>query len=213
MLDIKNIEVCLQNQNSLLTSTSLCTSKVCGDRIEGYDCGDQIALWLSDALNIEGLRLIRQSDDSKRTLKSVNLDILPEMSLSNQAQFLLLNRESVRWLTDKVEDWGNIEMQNEHNFEKIVDRFRGNIIVEGADCLAENSWSTLEIGEVTFTVQGFCTRCQMICIDQHSGEKTTEPLRTIAQIFKGKMRFGIYLKLDTVVEGQFLSCGDIINFL
>lgn len=210
---MEDAEVSLQNQSNLPTSASICTSKVCGDRIEGYDCGDEVAAWLSDALNIAGLRLIRQSFDDKRVLKADNSEIISEISLSNQAQFLLLNQESVRWLTDKVEDWEDIEMQNETNFEKIVDRFRGNIIVEGAESLSENTWTTLEIGEVTFHVQGFCTRCQMICIDQHSGEKTTEPLRTIAKLFKGKMRFGIYLKLGNFADEQFLVCGDVIHVL
>lgn len=43
----------------------------------------------------------------------------------------------------------------------------------------------------------------MICIDQSTGTKTTEPLKTIAKVFNGKMRFGIYLTqslLDEVVE-------------
>lgn len=33
----------------------------------------------------------------------------------------------------------------------------------------------------------------MICIDQESGEKTTEPLRTISKELKGKLNFGIYI--------------------
>lgn len=44
-----------------------------------------------------------------------------------------------------------------------------------------------------FQVEGQCPRCQMVCIDQQTGEKTVEPLRTIAEQFGGKLRFGIYL--------------------
>ena len=33
----------------------------------------------------------------------------------------------------------------------------------------------------------------MVCIDQKTGEKTVEPLRTISSEFGGKLRFGIYL--------------------
>lgn len=42
-------------------------------------------------------------------------------------------------------------------------------------------------------VNGPCTRCQMICIDQTTGKKTIEPLRTLAEEFHGKLKFGIYL--------------------
>lgn len=51
-------------------SSTLCQSKVCGDRIEGIDCGDEVANWLSDALCTNGLRLIRQSQLDKRKFKS-----------------------------------------------------------------------------------------------------------------------------------------------
>lgn len=34
----------------------------------------------------------------------------------------------------------------------------------------------------------------MICIDQKSGEKNVEPLRTLSKVFGGKISFGVYLK-------------------
>lgn len=55
-------------QNNRVQS-SLCQSKVCGDRIDGIDCGDDVADWLSDVLCTAGLRLIKQAVDDKRTSK------------------------------------------------------------------------------------------------------------------------------------------------
>lgn len=48
---------------------SLCQSKVCGDRIQGIDCGNEVAEWLSDVLCEPDLRLIRQSLTDSRTFK------------------------------------------------------------------------------------------------------------------------------------------------
>ncbi|CAB0008949.1 unnamed protein product [Nesidiocoris tenuis] len=48
---------------------SFCQSKVCGDRIRGNDCGDDVGIWLSNALHKPGLRLIRQLPDDNRTNK------------------------------------------------------------------------------------------------------------------------------------------------
>lgn len=59
----------MESLNSEINDYSLCQSKVCGDRIDGIDCGDEISNWLSDALQIQGLRLIRQSDDDHRIIK------------------------------------------------------------------------------------------------------------------------------------------------
>ena len=46
-----------------------CQSKVCGDKIEGIDCGEEVAEWLSDVMNRPGLRLIRQLPEDSRSKK------------------------------------------------------------------------------------------------------------------------------------------------
>lgn len=51
-------------------------------------------------------------------------------------------------------------------------------------------------------MEGQCPRCQMVCIDQQTGEKTIEPLRTISEQFGGKLRFGIYLSYMGPVDGS-----------
>lgn len=115
------------------------------------------------------------------------------MSLANQAQYLLINATSVDWLVKKVDNWCDSEVNAEDRLAGAIDRFRGNFIVETPTELEEVNWSTLQFGQLKFTSTGSCTRCQMICIDQSTGKKTTEPLRTISREFNGKVRFGIYL--------------------
>lgn len=193
------LEIPLNIENALKLEASICETKVCGDRIRGYDCGDSVASWLSDVLHIDGLRLLRQSEESER--KNGNL------ALANQAQFLLISEPSVKWLMQYVEEW-----DIEENVDNIIDRFRGNLIVDNMNELTENEWKSLKIGRNEFQVQGPCTRCQMICIDQHTGEKTTEPLRTIGKIFQGKTRFGIYLKIDNFDMPQALKCNENIFY-
>lgn len=51
-------------------------------------------------------------------------------------------------------------------------------------------------------VEGLCPRCHMVCIDQQTGEKTVEPLRTISEQFGGKIRFGIYMTYVGTVDGS-----------
>lgn len=178
------------NDNKVVSS--FCQSKVCGDRIDGIDCGDEVAAWLDDVLCTSGLRLIQQNVNDKRTAKN---DIPTEqaISLSNQAQFLLINVASVDWLTKKVDDWIELDDVPEKVLQNTIDRFRANLIIESQIPLEESKWKSIQIGNIMLTTTGPCTRCQMICIDQSTGEKTTEPLQTIAREFSGKMRFGIYL--------------------
>lgn len=60
-------------------------------------------------------------------------------------------------------------------------------------------------------VEGICTRCQMVCIDQKTGKKTVEPLRTLAEEFHGKLKFGIYL-VNTFQGNNVLKVGDEIYY-
>ena len=43
----------------------LCSGKVCGDKIDGIDCGDEISEWLELALGLTGKTIIIQSSISR----------------------------------------------------------------------------------------------------------------------------------------------------
>uniref|UniRef100_A0A182W4P5 Molybdenum cofactor sulfurase n=1 Tax=Anopheles minimus TaxID=112268 RepID=A0A182W4P5_9DIPT len=198
-------------------AVQLCQTKVCRDSVQGVDCGERCADWVSRALGVSGLRLLHQSPEDERLQRRT----ARELSLNNQAQLLLINRTSVRWLRDKVDDWDGTEMPS---LDSLVDRFRGNLIIETARPLEESDWHRVRIGQSEFSVDGPCTRCQMICIDQTSGERTAEPLRTISREFGGRMRFGVYLSHDnynqdgseqavhgTATFEKELSCGATVS--
>ncbi|XP_014488950.1 PREDICTED: molybdenum cofactor sulfurase 3 [Dinoponera quadriceps] len=160
---------------------SVYRSRVCESRVEGIDCGPEVSEWLSLALGKPNLRLIRQSHGRQKKGSD------KELSFSSQAQYLAVNEASVSWLIDKVSD--DVDFKR----DTAVHRFRGNIIVKGCNAFEEMQWQYIRIGNNNFKVNGPCTRCQMICIDQTTGRKTIEPLRTLAKEFHGKLKFGIYL--------------------
>lgn len=183
------ISIPLENSiDEVQKNGSLCHSKVCTDIIKGIDCGDEVADWISEALEVSFLRLIRQSSNDNRSLKKKKDEDKKLLSLSNQAQYLLINKATVKWLSEKIKDPLFTDDLNH-----LTDRFRGNLIIEMEQELLEREWHSVIIGNHEFKVEGQCPRCQMVCIDQQTGEKTVEPLRTIAEQFGGKLRFGIYL--------------------
>ncbi|XP_063226583.1 molybdenum cofactor sulfurase 3 [Bacillus rossius redtenbacheri] len=164
----------------------VCHSKVCRDRVQAADCGEEVACWLSQALLRDGVRLIRQLDGPSRVASRGGGDQKPSLSLSNQAQFLLLNQRTIDWLGEKIED------DSDCTKESLLHRFRCNLVVYGGMPFEEHDWEKVRIGDAILKSAGLCTRCQMICIDQSTGEKTVEPLRTLAACLQGKMRFGVY---------------------
>lgn len=205
------IEVPLEDGNQETREGSLCSrnSKVCGDRVQGSDCGDAVAEWLDRVLGMEGVRLIRQQEQrfDKQNPES-------QISLNNSSQFLLINRSSVRWLMDKVDEYEG-SMDDDEFVGGILDRFRANLIVSTGEVpLIEKQWRRITLQDnVTLESVGPCTRCQMICIDQDTGDKTTEPLRTIGRVFEGKMRFGVYFHRDKTDKSEIatIKCGSSIR--
>lgn len=193
------IDVPLEETAMDLKEGAICRSRVCGHKVEGFDCGSDVSEWLSLVLRRPNLRLIRQAS-REHTQTSARK---PELSFSSQAQYLLINKASVAWVADQIQ---GMEVQR----ETIMDRFRANMIITGYPAFKETKWCNVSIGRNTFLVNGPCTRCQMICIDQKTGAKSIEPMRTLAEKFHGKLNFGIYLAKDTK-EDAVIKIGDVVR--
>lgn len=63
-----------------------------------------------------------------------------------------------------------------------MDRFRTNLVVDGAAAWEEDGWRELEIGSALFAVVKPCERCAVTTVDQTTGERhpDIEPLRTLS---------------------------------
>lgn len=60
-----------------------------------------------------------------------------------------------------------------------INRFRANLIIDGADPFAEDRWKTIKIGPAIFSLVKPCTRCTIITTDQQTGERNSEPLKAL----------------------------------
>lgn len=141
-----SLDIPFQNKQK---DATFCQTKVCTDIVDIIDYGDDVAYWISEALEVSFLRLVRQSND--RVLKNKNELETKLLSLSNQAQFLLVNRATVRWLHDKIEDTTFTD-----DLDRLTDRFRGNIIIDMEEELAEREWRRVVIGKHEFKVGKTC---------------------------------------------------------
>jgi len=170
---------------------STCSGSVCGERVEGRSCGEESSEWLEQVLGIPGVHLVRGvSRRSNRATRS--------SSLANDSDCLLVGLTSLRALASKVEETcaRHGEQFADHFGEKgIADRFRANLIVEGGEAFGEESWSGFQIGGAEFKVGGPCRRCQMITVEQETGEVTKEPLRSLAHMKNRNFNFGVHTSL------------------
>ncbi|NXH89744.1 MOCOS sulfurase, partial [Edolisoma coerulescens] len=171
----------------------ICESKVCSHRVKTYDCGEKIAGWLSAFLG-RPCRLIRQSSDMKSKSHQKNTKGLSpatniSLSLVNEAQYLLINVASILQLKEHI----SARLKEPLEIEELIRRFRANIVISAPESFEEEEWAEISIGALQFQVVGPCSRCQIICIDQQSGERNKEILQSLSAARGRKTNFGIYL--------------------
>ncbi|KAM3862992.1 molybdenum cofactor sulfurase [Diretmus argenteus] len=211
------LSIPLQNTTQLHTGRRVCQSKVCGDRVVTVDCGDEAASWLSEFLG-QPCRLIRQSPEFTRDMKKIPVggaSTSASLSLVNEAQYLMINRASVKLLqkhmSDRQEYCEDRQLLDTRN---LISRFRANLVIAGVEPFEEDNWSHLIIGSTQFLVAGRCERCQMIGVDQDTGVKTKEQLLSLSACRTGKVTFGVYLTHqlpEDSTTARTLSVGSIIQ--
>ncbi|PSS59154.1 MOSC domain-containing protein [Pseudomonas sp. BBP2017] len=151
------------------------------------DAGDAAAQWLSEFIGKE-VRLVYVPEERSRFLPGgygLNSD---RVAFADGFPLLLIGQAS---LDDLVEKVGRpLEMQ----------RFRPNLVVEGAEAFAEDGWKRIRIGAVEFRVLKPCERCIMTTIDPQTGERSAdrEPLTTLKTYRQkeGDVLFGQNLVAD-----------------
>ncbi|EDV29543.1 uncharacterized protein TRIADDRAFT_20006, partial [Trichoplax adhaerens] len=173
-------------------SASVCQSRVCGDKVNGIDCGDEASLWLSKVLQ-RTVRLIMQHDNSKRSTKSrtSNDERQPILSLANTAQILLISSTSATILYKTILKMNAFEkspVSTIATVDSLCDRFRANLIIQGGQPFAEDCWKYIKIGHCRFTITGPCTRCHIICIDPATKTINKDPLKALMKL-RGKKVF------------------------
>ncbi|XP_066208847.1 molybdenum cofactor sulfurase [Saccopteryx leptura] len=191
----------------------ICQSRVCADRVNTYDCGEKISSWLSKFLG-RPCHLIKQSSNFQRNAKKKHdkgqsAGTTATLSLVNEAQYLLVNRSSVLELQQQLNTSGENGKEELLPVQDLISRFRANIITNGTSAFEEEKWDEISIGSLHFQVLGPCHRCQMICIDQQTGQRNQDVFQKLSEYRERKVNFGVYL-MHTSLDGSspcFLSVG------
>ncbi|KAJ5094273.1 Aminotransferase class V/Cysteine desulfurase [Penicillium angulare] len=126
--------------------------------------------------------------------------------LSNEMPILVVSRSSVNRLNETIK--ANTKHGAGASKAVAADVFRGNIVVaerlvqmgDAEQPYIEDHWSSLMIGpdQLRMDVLEGCQRCQMVCIDQFTGQRRPEPFSTLAKTrnMDGKVEFGRYAALS-----------------
>lgn len=204
------IEVSLEENSE---QVPICQSKVCADRVNTYDCGEKISNWLSKFFG-RPCHLIKQSSDFQRNAKKKHSKDQPPgttapLSLVNEAQYLLISRCSVLELQRQLNASDENGKHGSFPEKNLISRFRANIITNGNRPFEEEKWDAISVDSLQLQVVGPCHRCQMICIDQQTGQRNQDVFQKLSESRQRKVNFGVYLmhsSLDLSTP-RFLSVG------
>ncbi|XP_076991720.1 molybdenum cofactor sulfurase [Tamandua tetradactyla] len=204
------IEVPLEEN---VEQAQICRSKVCADRVNTYDCGEKVSNWLSKFFGRQ-CHLIKQNSNFQRNAKKKHgkdqsSGSTAILSLVNEAQYLLINRSSVKELQQQLSTSDENGKEELFPMEDLISRFRANIITNGTRPFEEEKWDEISIDSLHFQVVGPCHRCQMICINQQTGQRNQDVFQKLSESRKRKVNFGVYL-MHTALDLSspcFLSVG------
>lgn len=180
------------------------------DQIAVVDQGDVAADWFSEFLGTE-CRLVTTRVDFDR---------------SPPAEGVLTHRQR------RFTDAGNLHITTEASLADLngrlstpipMNRFRPNLVIDGEDAFAEDSWKRLQIGDVSLNATITCERCSIVATNQETAQRSKEPLKTLADYrkfqggFGSGVIFGIHLDVSTcgrVRVGdsvEVLECGRLLG--
>lgn len=146
--------------------------------------------WLRRMLGVEA-RLVWLDDPTRRSTEQSLSQPGDRVSFADEFPLLLANTASLHRLNDWIAESGSEEGPLPMN------RFRPNLVIEGAEPFAEDEWvgKTIQIGQVEFRVPQACGRCVVTTTNQETGERGTEPLRTLGRYrnVDQQLLFGVHL--------------------
>ena len=147
------------------------------DEVTAVDTGKEAGLWFSLYLGFPA-GLVRMPESADRMVSARGH--VSQVSFADATPLLLISEASLEDLNTRLAE------------PLPMNRFRPNLVVKGCEPYAEDAWNEMVIGSATLYKAIACARCVTTTVDQLTGEKGKEPLRTLATYRQrdGEVLFG-----------------------
>eukprot|EP00743_Colponemidia_sp_Colp-15_P010568 GILK01011657.1.p1 GENE.GILK01011657.1~~GILK01011657.1.p1 ORF type:complete len:796 (-),score=72.62 GILK01011657.1:42-2429(-) len=193
-----------------LDDNNITAVRVCGDRCQGKAYGAKVSEWLTSFLG-RPCSLVRKLSNHMRLARSrvagVANSSKASLSFSNEAHFLVISQASFEDLKCQMlqsasfsfSPCGGSSCSSKisgncmHDPDEIqMHDFRPNVVVNGCQPYAEDTWKRIDVDGLNLQSFGPCSRCQMVNIRQLSAKQDLEPLRTLTTYrrVKAQILFG-----------------------
>src|SRR5688572_37917 len=156
--------------------------------------------WFSEALGIN-CKLVHMPENALRHVDPEYARPRDLVSFADAFPFLIIGQESLNDLNRRLEE--AIPM----------DRFRPNFVFTGGTAFNEDTWTEFKIDGTTFFPVKPCARCLVTTINQETGEKQAEPLKTLTtyRTQNSKVMFGQNLIHNGI--GSYISVGQEVEVI
>ena len=142
--------------------------EVWGDRTTAIATSPEVGEWFSQCLATP-CQLAYMPESAQRPTAHGKLGSDTLVSFADAYPFLLVSEASLAGLNEKLAE------------PVPMNRFRPNLVISGCDRPhEEDRWQRLRIGEAIFTVAKPCDRCSIPTVDQATGIRGKEPMKTLA---------------------------------
>ncbi|APG53016.1 TPA: YcbX family protein [Providencia stuartii] len=174
-------------------------TEVWGNHFHALIAPESVNTWLSRYFD-EPVQLRWLSPHLSRRVKT-----MPDvpMSFADGYPFLLINEASVQ------------ELQRRCPASIKLEQFRGNLIITGAQPFEEDTWKTIQIGDVVFSLDRPCSRCILTTVSPEKGIKHphSEPLATL-QTFRTTESGDVDFGQNVVIHNTgIIRVGDTVTVL
>src|SRR3954469_13856415 len=145
------------------------------------DAGDAAAAWVAEVIGTP-CRLVGMAPDFSRRV------VIPAAAFADPASALAVAVERGTSTGVSLADGGSLPLINAASHRDLerdasepfgVDRWRPNIVVDGVDAWAEDTWRRVRIGDAIIDVALPWPRCAVPQVDQETGARHNEPARVL----------------------------------
>jgi len=150
------------------------------DQVKALEGEEKLNRWISEVAGIS-CKLVFMPETASRRINPNRAKNSENVSFADGYPYLIISEASLEDLNGRM------------GVTLPMHRFRPNIVVSGTEPYAEDSWKNFSIGNVNFYGTHGCKRCVFTTIDQETGKKGAEPLKTLATYRKegSEVVFGV----------------------
>jgi len=155
--------------------------RIWDDEVMATDLGDGASLWFSKVLR-QKTRLVTIGPKFNRNVQISDSVYSSKMHFGDACPILVTTTASLDELNARLKK------------PVPMNRFRPNLVIDGTEPYAEDTWKYIRIGDQILQFGKKCGRCTVTTIDQDTGEAGAEPLKTLSKYRKegSKVCFGSY---------------------